>query len=637
VGLRPLAFDPGQAFGLGPRLTLTADLVMREGGEAGASRVRIGGECELLPGLSLRGSADDHGDWRAGIALLGPRVTAHALADRREAGSPHAAAYGVQVHSADERTVLQTPGSRRVATLAVSGNLGDESLGGFSLLGGDATVSSAPLHAALEHALEEPRVRGVLLELGGATGMAQLEELRPRLARLRAAGKPVVAWLPWGAGRGDLYLAGACDRIVASPEGQFMQLGLRVEQRYYRRMLADLGLRLNRTSAGRYKSAGRNLTVDSTTAEDREAIERNLDVIQELFVSTFAADRRIARDSLLGVLDGRDWPAGELTARRVLDAVGEREDALAALGGLAGLGAEPSTVAATRLEVARRAWHVPARVAVVYASGGIELGRSGNDPLWGPTLGAATLVGQLESAFRDPGVRAVVLRIESPGGSALASDAMHRATVRLKRETGKPLVVSMGRTAASGGYHLAIDADRILADRFTRTGSIGVVFASPSLEGFYARRGVRQDVFQRGEWMGAFSPGKDWDPAFQASADSAIGRSYRSFVRKVAAGRKLSFEQADAVAQGRVWMGEDALARGLVDGIGGLEDAVAEARRRGGVPAGERIRLAEYRRPSGGFVERLIASSLRASWERHVGSLSLEEGPMYLAEPIDVE
>src|SRR6185503_17879851 len=145
-------------------------------------------------------------------------------------------------------------------------------------------------HRQLERALEDPYTRGVLLELGGVSNMAQLEELRPRIRRLRAAGKPVVAWLEDGGGRGDLYLAAACDKIVTSPEAIWVALGLRAERRSYRKALADLGIRFDRASYGKYKSAYRNLSSDSTSGPDREVIEHLLDQSQELFVSAVAAD-----------------------------------------------------------------------------------------------------------------------------------------------------------------------------------------------------------------------------------------------------------------------------------------------------------------------------------------------------------
>ena len=270
-------------------------------------------------------------------------------------------------------------------------------------------------------------------------------------------------------------------------------------------------------------------------------------------------------------------------------------------------------------------------VLVQTGFGGIESGASGNDLLLGPYMGSETLSRQIENAFRRRDIKAVVLRVESPGGSSIASDLIHHATERMRRQSKKPLVVSMASAAASGGYHISLAADRIFADRFTRTGSIGVLFVKPSLEGWYAKHGVHEDDFDRGRYVRGLSIARDWDAEMQATADSAIADYYRGFVAKVADGRHLAWAQVDSVAQGRVWMGEDAQRHRLVDQIGGLEEAIAEARRRAGIPEDERIRLAEYRRPRPWLLERLAGSAMSTLWA-HAAHLPEAGAVYYLAD-----
>ncbi len=620
AGFRPFALDPARAHGWGTRLTLTADAALAEDAPREDARVRVGAEFEALPGLLVRGALEDHGGAYLGLTLRGVNNTVAAQrggGTRAERGSgrrPRSSSATFSLHAGEERTALAGRAQERVAVVKAAGDLGDDAMSGFSLTGGTAVTPSKPLHEQLARALDDPLTRGVFLDVRGVSNMAQVEELRPRLERLRRAGKPVVAYLEHGAGRADLHLASACDRVVMAPEAMPVGLGLRAERRYYRGLLERLGVRVERTSYGRYKSAYRNFSVDSTPPADREAVERNLDVSQELFVRALCADRRLARDHVLGFLDGRPWRAEDLAAAGLIDSAGYREDAMALLGGLCGMGEKPRTASLPKRPAARREWMVPEPVAVVYAQGGIETGRSGGDLLFGPSLGSTTLIEQLERAFRRRETRAVVLRVESPGGSALASDLIRHATLRLKRETKKPLVVSMGSLAGSGGYYIASAADRIYADRFTRTGSIGVVTVKPSLEGLWAKQGVRQDDFDRGAWMRGWSAHRDWTPAEQATADSATLRFYRRFVSLVAADRGLTWDAVDAVAQGRVWMGEDALERKLVDEIGGLEAALAEARRRAGVPEGAKTRPFEYRRPRGWLLERVVGGLVREAW-----------------------
>lgn len=618
AGVRPLALSPSLSGGWGTRLTLTGDVRIADDGEWRQSRVRVGGELEALPGVLLRGSVEDHRGFHVGLTLRAPTATL-AATTRREQGHWAGDSDMLSLHAGEECTVLAGRSDRRIARVPVGGTLSDQNLAGFTLTSGGVTTTAArPLRDQLERALDDPLTRGVLLELQDVGNLAQLEELRPHVTALRRAGKPVVAWIEDGGTRGTLYLASACDRVVAGPEADFSELGLRVERRYWRTALDQWGVHIDRTAIGRYKSAYRNWSADSTSAADREQIDRQLDVQQALFVDTLLAARPTDRRRLGAVLDGRPWRAADLVRAGLVDTVGYREDAVALAGRLARLGARPRLTRLDRVPRARRAWTAPTRIAVVYASGGIQTGGSGNDVLFGPSMGSATVVRQLEHAFRRRDVRAVVLRVESPGGSALASDLIHHATERLTRETGKPLIVSMGSVAASGGYYIAAAGDRIYADRFTRTGSIGVVSWKPSLQQWYREHHVHEDDFTRGAHTGLESAAHDWTAEEQAIADSATRRWYDDFVARVARGRHRTLAEIDSVAQGRVWMADDARERHLVDAIGGLDEAIAEARRRAHVPAGQSIRLAEYGVPRPGLVQRLIARAASAVWEQQL-------------------
>ena len=246
------------------------------------------------------------------------------------------------------------------------------------------------------------------------------------------------------------------------------------------------------------------------------------------------ADRGLARERVLGLLDGRPWRAEDLAAAGLVDSAGYREDALALLGGLCGMGEKPRTVSLAKRPPARREWTVPSPVAVVYAQGGIETGRSGGDLLFGPSLGSATLIEQLERAFRRREVKAVVLRVESPGGSALASDLIHHATLRLKRETGSRW---SSRWAASPAAAATTSPRAPTASTPTASPAPARSAWSPSSRrsrGCGRGAGVRQDDFDRGDWMRAWSLHRDWTPAEQAAADSATLRFYHRFVAQVA-------------------------------------------------------------------------------------------------------
>jgi len=616
LGVRPLALDRGRAHTLGTRLTLTLDARITEVARLRDAAFRGGAELEIVPGVALRGSYEDRTHaYRLGVAVMGVRGRADGLASYDRGGRPLGRAYAVSTHDAEDRTVFAGPRERRIAVVRVGGLLGDDALGGLTYSGPSSVAPVAPLRDQLERAAADPLTRGVLLDLRGVANFAQLEELRARVTRLRGSGKPVVAYLEYGASRGDLYLASACDRIVTTPEAMFAGLGLLVEKRYWRKPLADLGVRLDRTSYGKYKSAYREYSVDSTSAADREALDHTLDTVQELFASAIAESRHMDRARLDTLLDGRSWRADDVRAAGLVDSVGDAHTARAVLGALCGLGAKPRAVRLAARPEARREWTLRSPVAVVYASGAIATGRSGNDFLMGPVMGSETVTRQVEAAFRNPRTKAVVLRVESPGGSSTASSLIAQTLARMKRETKKPLIVSMGRSAASGGYEISLPGDRLYADRFTYTGSIGVLFVRPSLQGFYAKHDVHQDDFARGDYQRGWGIGHDWDARLQAAADSSTQRDYRAFVSAVAGWRKLPVDDVDASAQGRVWMGDDACAKKLVDEIGGLDAALAEARRRAGVPPGEKIRTIDYRRPRGSLLQRWAGSLVHGAMQ----------------------
>ena len=614
LGVRPLAFSREHAGDRGTRLTLTGDVIMVEDGDWAQARVRVAGSLELFRGVELRATAEDHRSFKFGVTLRGVRSYASAAQARVDNDRAYES-YALSLHAGEDRALAVPRSQQRVALVQMSGVLADEALGGGVLggvLGGGSARPSAPLHQQLERALKDPLTRGVFLELNHVAGMAQLEELRPRLVQLKHAGKPVVAWMQYGGGRGDLYMASAASKAYASPAAEFVGLGLRAERRYYKKALANLGIKLDRVSVGDFKSAYRNFSVDSTPPADTAVIQRLLTQRQELFVHTVTSGRNLTPEQLLPVLDGRDYDGKALSRLGVIDSVGWREGALAELGRLTGLGAKPRTVDLRQAPEARVRWTDPARIAVVYAGGPIVDGRSGSDALDGGVMGDQTISAQLEQAFHASGVKAVVLRIDSPGGSAGASYLMDHTIERLRRETGKPLVVSMASVAASGGYFMAAHANKIYADKNTVTGSIGVLFVKPSLEGAYAKLGVRQDDFDRGDYMRGVSPARDWRPRDQAAADSSIKRLYRIFVDRVSDGRKLQSFEVQSRAQGIPWLGDDAAEYGLIDGIGGLEAAISEARRLGGIPANEKIALVEFHHPRGTLLERVLGSWLQS-------------------------
>ena len=242
-------------------------------------------------------------------------------------------------------------------------------------------------------------------------------------------------------------------------------------------------------------------------------------------------------------------------------------------------------------------WGTPPRIAVLPVLGTIGGGTDGTDPLGlTQTAGADTFIRNLDSAAKDPNVVAIVLRIDSPGGDGLASDMMYRAVLEAKKR--KPVVASMGDVAASGGYYVAMGADEIFASPTTVTGSIGVFYVKPAVKGLGETLGAHQDAVSRGTLAGALDYWEPWDEARRASVQKWIDDFYDTFITEAAASRKTTKEAIDAIARGRVWSGEDAKARGLVDTLGGLDDAINAAKQRAGVGQSE-LEVVVYGPPRG--------------------------------------
>jgi protease-4 len=483
-------------------------------------------------------------------------------------------------------------GGPRVLTLALDGALEDyapEPL--LSWPGERPPATVAALWRGLAAARRDPAVRGVALRVGDAAfGLAKAEELRRLLAATAADGKFVACYLDT-AGEGsngtlEYFVASACPTLVLAPAGQINLLGLWADSPFLRGSLDKLGIEPSFLTAGRFKSAGELFTEHAHSPDARAALEAVLDADFRQILSGIAAARRLAPEAVRALVDRAPLTAEEARAAGLVDALEYPDQFEARLKTLAG----GDYQAVDLLDYARR--HEPAavtgrRIAVLFAAGTIVRGDGGYDPWSGETaIGAQSLSDQLRALAEDDDVLAVVLRIDSPGGSALASDLILRRLALLAER--KPVVVSMSDLAASGGYYIATRASRILAEAGTLTGSIGVVTGKLATGRFQQDKlGITHDVLRRGAHAGLYSTLTPFDAGERALIERQLADVYRRFLTHVAEGRKLPLARVEDIAQGRVWSGEDALGLGLVDELGGLDAAVAAARRAAGAAASD--------------------------------------------------
>ena len=450
------------------------------------------------------------------------------------------------------------------------------------------------LLAGLRAARTDDRVKALIVKLGGRPiGLGVVQELRQAVLRFREAGKPAWAWAEtfgeFSAGNVPYYLATAFDTIYLQPSGDLGLTGLAVERVFLRGTLDMLGISMEIGARHEYKSAPEQLTEKGFSGPSREATERVAQSVTEQITSAIAERLGIPGPDAQGLVNAGPYLADQALAARLVDALGYRDEVYAALRQQTGT--EPILLYVGRYqrmrEFASRAKQLagprPQAVALIQATGGIRRGRNGRSPLTGTAMGSDSMTAALRAAIADDHIKAIVLRVNSPGGSYVASDSIWREVVRA-RNAGKPVVVSMSDVAASGGYFISMAADAIVAEPGTVTGSIGVFSGKPVLSEALGKAGVSTDSIVLGDHAAMFSTTKPFTGDEWRIVDAWLDHIYADFTGKVATGRGLPAERVHELARGRVWTGADALERKLVDELGGVEDAAAIARRRAGLP-----------------------------------------------------
>lgn len=436
----------------------------------------------------------------------------------------------------------------------------------------------------LRCASEDPRVQGVLLRLGrGRLGWAKVSALARAVSRLREAGKRVVVYAE-NTGNAGAWLGALADCFWMAPEGRLDLLGVRIETPFLRHALEKLRIQPDVISVGRYKTAAETLERASLSRPSREALEAVVERLYAALVEGLASGRAKDAEQAREWIDNGPYLAAQAQEIGLVDELVYGDELPTRLAALSGEDGEPDGDREARLVGAanylrfarpRFRWQpllgAPSEIAVVPVQGLIRPGS-------GSPRG---VVGLLRRLARNAHVCAVVLRIDSPGGDPLASDLIWRAVRKLADE--KPVLASLGDTAASGGYYVAMAADEIIAEPTTLTGSIGVVMAGLKFDQFLEDLGVHFDAVERGRHAGIYDPVRPRTEEERALLRRQIEILYADFVRKTAERRGIPERVLDKVAQGRVWTGAHAKEHKLVDGLGGLETALARARELAGL------------------------------------------------------
>jgi protease-4 len=459
----------------------------------------------------------------------------------------------------------------------------------------------------LRRARADDRVRALVVKVGGRRiGIARVQELRDAIAEFSRSGKVTVAWAEtfgdFSPGNAPYYLATAFDRIYLQPSGDVGLTGISLEQWFYRGAMDKLGIEYQIGKRHEYKNAADRMTEHGFTAPAREAMGRLAESLTGQLTDALAGRLGISAEQAHGLIDGGPYTAQEALSTRLVDALAYRDEVYTEVREQVGDDAYLLFLGRYQRSrsLAERARRLPSpsedALALIYASGMIRRGRSGRGPMTSGAMGSDTVSAALRAATADHRAKAIVLRINSGGGSYVASDTIWREVVRA-REAGKPVIVSMGDVAASGGYFIAVAANTIVAQPGTLTGSIGVLGGKPVTRSLLERAGVTPDSVTDGAHADMFSASRPFSEEEWAKVNAWLDRIYDDFTHKVADGRDMPVERVHEIAKGRVWTGADAADKGLVDQLGGLDTAVALARRASGLADSAPLRSYPRTRP----------------------------------------
>ena len=447
----------------------------------------------------------------------------------------------------------------------------------------------------LEKASGDAKVKGLVARLGASPmSMADIQEIRDAIIAFRTKKKFAVAFSEtlgeFGPATGMYYLASAFDEIWLQPSGDVGLTGIRMESQFFRGAFDKLGLLPRMDHRYEYKNAMNQYTEKSFTPAHREAMTKVKDSWFQQAVRGIAQGRKMSEDEVRAAIDKGPYLGKEALQANLVDGMGYRDEVFARVKEKAGAGSKLLYLGKYR-QRAGPLHDKGTRIALIYGVGGVQRGKNDFDPLRGSqTMGSETVAGAFRAALDDKDVKAILFRVDSPGGSYVASDTIWREVVRA-RKAGKPVIVSMGTLAGSGGYFVAMAADKIVAQPGTITGSIGVLGGKVVSKGLWDKVGLTFDEVHSGANANMFDSYKDYSQEEWARFEAWLDRVYEDFTAKVADGRKLPKEKVLQIAKGRIWTGEDAKALGLVDELGGYPLALKLAKQAAKIPESDEVEL----------------------------------------------
>lgn len=446
---------------------------------------------------------------------------------------------------------------------------------------------------SLQRAAVDPKIKAVvLMPRNMAVGWAKLQELRSNLVEFKKSGKPLLVLLR-APRTPEYYLATAADKIYLIPEDMLDMKGVRVEMTYFKGALDKIGAKMEAEHAGKYKDALDTYTRTGMTPETREVLNSVLDGLYGHLLETISSARKMSVAEAKAAVDQGPFLSEQAVKLKLADAVLYEDQFFDEVKKAIG-GAEVKRVS-LRDYLRAGGSEGKSRVAIIVTDGTIIRGSSGGNAFGEEdSITVANSVKMLREVADSESIKGVVLRVDSPGGDAVASDEILREVKLLSKK--KPMVISMSDVAASGGYYISMTGDPVLAYSNTITGSIGVIYGKVNLKGLYDKLGLTKELLQRGENAAIDSEYYELTPGGRKKLREGVDEVYKSFVGIVAESRKKSFEEIHELAQGRVWLGSQAKERALVDELGGLDKAIEMVKERAKIAKDEKVRVVVYPR-----------------------------------------
>jgi protease IV len=440
----------------------------------------------------------------------------------------------------------------------------------------------------IKKAKVDKRISAILLEIDfPGIGWGKSEEIRDAIADFRSARKPVYAYMEMGMNK-EYYIASACDKIYLAPPGELFINGLAADVMFFRGSLDKLGIYPDIYQRGKYKTAGNTFTQKEMTPEHEQFMKELIDDLFNRYVEGIAKARSKSPDEVKALIDNAPYGAKDAKDAGLIDGMAYRKDVDSELKKRLNYkdsedlrlvkasdyhDVDPESLGLNKGE----------KIAIIYATGDIGSGKSENSPSGDQSIGSDTLAKALDDARDDKSIKAIVLRVDSPGGSGLASDIIWHAVESAKEK--KPVVVSMSDVAASGGYYISAGANKIIAEPSTITGSIGVLAGKPVVKGLYDWLGITNQYVMRGKEAGMFRETEKFNDDERKKFTAWIDSTYEDFTSKVATGRHKEKNDIETIAEGRVWTGAQGKNNGLVDEYGGLDRAIEVAKQLANIPA----------------------------------------------------